>query len=215
MRETFIFTVLFLAYFMGWETSVNNIQPGDIKYEDVNGDGIINDDDYEYLGKILSPDKIFGLSLSGNWKGFDFSVLFQGALGGYTWFTGGACWPFESKCSVSTDVLNNYWSKNNTAAKNLKVYYPRMVSDHSANNYVNSTWWLKSSDYLRVKNVEIGYRFPKEILKHVGIKDLRIYVNGSNLLTWDHIKIFDPESPGGGITYPQMKVYNMGVDIQF
>jgi hypothetical protein len=90
-----------------------------------------------------------------------------------------------------------------------------MVSDHSANNYVNSTWWLKSSDYLRVKNVEIGYRFPKEILKHVGIKDLRIYVNGSNLLTWDHIKIFDPESPGGGITYPQMKVYNMGVDIQF
>ncbi|MCH4099599.1 MAG: TonB-dependent receptor [Prevotella sp.] len=195
--------------------SVNNIQPGDIKYKDINGDGIINDDDYGYLGKTLTPDKILGLSLSGNWKGLDFSVLFQGALGGYTWFTGGACWPFESKCSVSTDVLNNYWSKNNTAAENLKVYYPRMVSDHSVNNYVNSTWWLKSSDYLRLKNAEIGYRLPKKILKHMGIESLRIYVNGSNLITWDHIKIFDPESPAGGITYPQMKVYNMGIDIQF
>lgn len=195
--------------------SVNNIQPGDIKYKDINGDGLINEDDEGYLGKILTPDKIFGISLGGNWKGLDFSCLFQGALGGYTWFTGGACWPFESKCSVSTDVLNNYWSKNNTAAKNLKVYYPRMVSDHSSNNYVNSTYWLKSSDYLRLKSAEIGYRFSKKILKTMGIEDLRFYVNGTNLITWDHIKIFDPESSAGGITYPQMKVYNVGVSIQF
>jgi len=195
--------------------SENNIQPGDIKYKDINNDNTINDDDAGYIGKRLTPDKILGLSLSGNWKGLDFSVLLQGAFGGYTWFTGAACWPFESKASVSKDVLGNYWSKNNTEAQNLKVFYPRMVSDHNNNNYVNSTYWLRSSDYLRLKNVEIGYRLSQKVLKLIGIESLRFYVNASNLITWDHMKIFDPEAPGGGVSYPQMKVYNMGVNIQF
>lgn len=83
---------------------------------------MINDDDRGYLGKNSTPDKIVGLALSGNWKNFDFSVLFQAALGGNTWFTGSAIWPFESKASVSQDVLNNYWSTNNTAEQNANVF---------------------------------------------------------------------------------------------
>ena len=158
---------------------------------------------------------IVGLALSGNWKNFDFSVLFQAALGGNTWFTGSAIWPFESKASVSQDVLNNYWSTNNTAEQNANVFYPRLSSDHSDNNYIESTYWLKSSDYLRLKNVEIGYRLPKSVNKFLGVEELRFYANAVNLITWDHMKIFDPESPNGAVNYPQMKVFNFGVHVSF
>ena len=191
------------------------VRPGDLKYKDINGDGVINDDDRGYLGKNSTPDKIVGLALSGNWKNFDFSVLFQAALGGNTWFTGSAIWPFESKASVSQDVLNNYWSTNNTAEQNANVFYPRLSSDHSDNNYIESTYWLKSSDYLRLKNVEIGYRLPKSVNKFLGVEELRFYANAVNLITWDHMKIFDPESPNGAVNYPQMKVFNFGVHVSF
>lgn len=197
------------------KTTASNLQPGDIRYKDLNGDGVINDSDQCYLGKISTPDKIVGLSLAGNYKNFDFSLLFQGALGGHTWFTGAAVWPFESKASVLEDVIGNYWSSNNTPEQNAKVDYPRLSSDHSDNNYVNSTYWLRSSDYLRLKNVEIGYRLPKKALSFLGVDDLRIYANAVNLFTWDHMKIFDPESPGGAINYPQMKVFNLGVHVSF
>ena len=197
------------------KTTASNLQPGDIRYKDLNGDGVINDDDRGYLGKNSTPDKIVGLALSGNWKNFDFSVLFQAALGGNTWFTGSAIWPFESKASVSQDVLNNYWSTNNTAEQNANVFYPRLSSDHSDNNYIESTYWLKSSDYLRLKNVEIGYRLPKSVNKFLGVEELRFYANAVNLITWDHMKIFDPESPNGAVNYPQMKVFNFGVHVSF
>lgn len=197
------------------KTTASNLQPGDIRYKDLNGDGVINDDDRGYLGKNSTPDKIVGLALSGNWKNFDFSVLFQAALGGNTWFTGSAIWPFESKASVSQDVLNNYWSTNNTAEQNANVFYPRLSSDHSDNNYIESTYWLKSSDYLRLKNVEIGYRLPKSVNKFLGVEELRLYANAVNLITWDHMKIFDPESPNGAVNYPQMKVFNFGVHVSF
>ena len=197
------------------KTTASNLQPGDIRYKDLNGDGVINDDDRGYLGKNSTPDKIVGLALSGNWKNFDFSVLFQAALGGNTWFTGSAIWPFESKASVSQDVLNNYWSTNNTAEQNANVFYPRLSSDHSDNNYIESTYWLKSSDYLRLKNVEIGYRLPKSVNKLLGVEELRFYANAVNLITWDHMKIFDPESPNGAVNYPQMKVFNFGVHVSF
>lgn len=197
------------------KTTASNLQPGDIRYKDLNGDGVINDSDQSYLGKIFTPDKIVGLSLSGNYKNLDFSVLFQGALGGHTWFTGAAIWPFESKASVSADVLGNYWSSNNTPEQNAKVYYPRLSSDHSDNNYIKSSYWLKSSDYLRLKNVEIGYRLPQSALKFLGVEELRVYANAVNLLTWDHMKIFDPESPEGATNYPQMKVFNFGIHVSF
>lgn len=197
------------------KTTASNLQPGDIRYKDINGDGVINDEDQCYLGKNSTPDKIVGLTLGGNYKNFDFSILFQGALGGYTWFTGSAIWPFESKASVSKDVLNNYWSSNNTDEQNAKVYYPRLSSDHSDNNFINSTYWLKSSDYLRLKNVEVGYRLPKSATSFLGVEELRLYFNAVNLITWDKMKVFDPESPGGAINYPQMKVFNFGVHVSF
>jgi len=197
------------------KTTASNLQPGDIRYKDLNNDGKINDDDRGYLGKISTPDKIVGLSLRGNWKNLDLSVLFQGALGGYTWFSGSAIWPFESKASVSADVLNNYWSSNNTDEENADVFYPRLSSDHSDNNFMESTYWLKSSDYLRLKNIEIGYRLSKKVTKALGVAEVRIYANGVNLITWDHMKIFDPESPGGAINYPQMKVFNFGIHASF
>ncbi len=197
------------------KTTASNLQPGDIRYKDINGDGVINDDDRGYLGKNSTPDKIVGLSLSANWKNIDFSILFQGAIGGHTWFTGSAIWPFESKASVSKDVLNNYWSSANTDEQNKNVFYPRLSSDHSDNNFTNSTYWIKSSDYLRLKNIEIGYRLPKSATKHLGIEDIRFYANGVNLITWDYLKIFDPEAPGGAINYPQMAVFNFGIHVSF
>lgn len=191
------------------------LQPGDIRYKDVKEDGVIDEYDTGFLGKTSYPNKIAGLSLSVNYKGFDVSALFQGSFGGYMGFTGSALWPFQSKCTVSQDVIGNYWSSFNTPEQNENVYYPRLSSMNNDNNFRTSTHWLRSTDYIRFKNLEIGYTLPKSVANLLGLKDLRIYANGLNLFTWDELKVFDPESPNGAINYPQMKVLNFGVNVSF
>lgn len=191
------------------------VQPGDIKYKDLNGDNVIDSKDEGFLGKIDKPDKVFGLSLGGNYKGLDCSILLQGAAGGYVWYTGEMIWPFARFSNILADVKGNYWSKNNTPAQNAAAEYPRMVSDSNPNNYQNSSYWLKSTDYLRLKNVEIGYTLPKPFVQRLGVANARIYLSGENLLTFDHLKIFDPEMPHGSGNYPQQKIYNLGINLTF
>lgn len=191
------------------------VQPGDIKYKDLNNDNIINSEDEGFLGKIDKPDKVFGFSLGGSYKGFDVSVLFQGAAGAYVWYSGEMIWPFARFSNILTDVKGNYWSKNNTPEQNAKVEYPRMVSDSNPNNYQSSTYWTRSTDYLRLKNLEIGYSLPAAVCKRLGMTNARIYLTGENLITWDKVKVFDPEMPHSSGNYPQQKIYNIGLNMTF
>lgn len=191
------------------------VQPGDIKYKDLNNDNIINSEDEGFLGRTDKPDKVFGFSLGGSYKGFDVSVLFQGAAGAYVWYSGEMIWPFARFSNILADVKGNYWSKNNTPEQNAKVEYPRMVSDSNPNNYQSSTYWTRSTDYLRLKNLEIGYSLPTAICKRLGMTNARIYLTAENLVTWDKVKVFDPEMPHSSGNYPQQKIYNIGLNMTF
>ncbi len=191
------------------------VQPGDIKYADLNEDGVVDAEDEGFIGRIDRPDKVFGLSVGGRFKGFDVSVLFQGAAGAHVWYSGEMIWPFARFSNILSDVKGNYWSKNNTAEQNAAAEYPRMVSDSNPNNYQASTYWTRSTDYLRIKNIEIGYSLPARLSERMGMTGARIYLTAENLLTWDDIKVFDPEMPHNSGNYPQQKIFNIGLNLSF
>jgi TonB-linked SusC/RagA family outer membrane protein len=190
------------------------IQPGDIKYKDLNGDGVINSLDAGYEpGKVSVPKSILGLSLSYHYASFDISVFFQAALGGTVLMSGSGIFPFDRFSSVLQDVINNHWVASDP---NRNYEFPRMSSQPNVNNEQNSTFWLRSGNYLRLKTFEVGYAFPGKWMKQIGFKNARAFANGINLLTWDKLKIFDPEiSSGGTGTYPQQKVINAGLTFSF
>ncbi len=190
------------------QSAFGMIQPGDIKYVDMNNDGKIDELDRAYTGKPSIPEKILGLSVGFGYKGFDVGILFQGALGGNVWLTGPAIWPFSGDGGILSDIKGNYWTPENTNAK-----YPRISYANNANNNQVSTFWLRSTNYLRLKNAEIGYNVPQAWIKRAHLSNVRMFVNGINLLTWDHLKIFDPEMPNDSRNYPQQRVFNGGITV--
>lgn len=189
------------------------VQPGDIKYADLNSDGVIDDLDWGLLNKSSTPEAFGGASLGINYKNVDISVLFQGAWGGNVYFTGDAIWAFGTRSgTVLSEIKDNHWTADK---RNDDALYPRMSSNQNANNYRASSFWIRSSNYIRLKNVELGYTFPKQMLKHIGITYARFFLNGINLITWSEIKSFDPEIPDGTGTYPQQRVMNAGFTFSF
>lgn len=189
------------------------IQPGDIKYKDLNGDGVINNLDQGYIPGVTNPTTIMGLSLSYHYSNVDVSVFFQSGLGGSLMTIGSGIFPFARFSGVLEDVINNHWVASNP---DRNYEFPRMSSQVNTNNQQSSTFWLRSGNYLRLKTVELGYSLPEIWMKRMGIKKARIFVNGINLLTWDKLKIFDPEIANGGTgTYPQQKVINAGINFTF
>jgi TonB-linked SusC/RagA family outer membrane protein len=188
------------------------VRPGDIKYFDRNGDGVINSQDEGYLGEVTTPKSIVGLTISYTYKNFDVNVLFQGSTGGKLWLTGTSAWAFSSNSTVLADYKENRWTTDNP---DPNAEFPRLSSSNNVNNNQNSTFWLKSSNYLRLKNAEIGYTFPKSLIKKVGMTNIRTFVNASNIYTWSKMKIFDPERTNGFGDYPQMRVINLGLNASF
>ncbi|WP_167021306.1 TonB-dependent receptor [Chitinophaga sp. Cy-1792] len=189
----------------------NVAKAGDIKYKDLNGDGIIDDYDNTVLSyNGTTPKVILGLYLSGNWKNIDLGILFQGAFmsnimlqqTGRNMFDNGGN-------SNSFAYLLDYWTPDNPNAK-----YPRAYLDRNSNNDRDSDFWLKKTGYVRLKSFELGYTFPKNLIRN--IERLRVYASGLNVFTIDQFKLFDPESVAGkGAYYPQQKSFNLGVNLTF
>lgn len=186
------------------------ILPGDIKYLDRNGDGVINSQDEGYLGKATAPKSIIGFTISYSFKQFDFNALLQGATGGFRWLNGTSAWAFSSNSSVLADYLDSRWTTENP---DVNARWPRISSSNNVNNNQNSTFWLKSSDYLRLKNVELGYTLPKPLTRRWKLTNIRVFASGTNLYTLDKLKIFDPEMPDGFGSYPQQRVINFGLNV--
>ncbi|MHA4847294.1 TonB-dependent receptor [Flavitalea antarctica] len=204
-------------------TNVNRLQPGDIKYRDVNGDGLINTFDEVPIGDPLIPEITYGLSFGGNIKGFDFSVLFQGADKVSIQYSRRANQAFhDADPAAAAEYLKESWSPERYAA-GLPINFPRLAVGNGANgfthNYVNSTYWIVDGQYLRLKNAEIGYTFSQSFLRKVGIKTARFYVNANNLITWSGaLPGIDPETPNLGANnepYPLVRTVNTGVNITF
>ena len=190
-------------------TQYGNFGPGDIKYKDQNGDGVINTSDYKIIGGTI-PRYTFGLSLYGDYKGFDLSMLFQGVGKADGYINGQGIQTFIEGGTVQ-EQHKDYWTPENRDAK-----FPRLAFNET-NNMQNSSFWMKNAAYIRLKNIQLGYTLPKNVLRKTPVSYLRFYVSGDNLLTidsfWDG---FDVEAPiGNGGYYPQLKTISFGVDLKF
>ncbi len=185
-----------------------NVAPGDIRYKDLNEDGIINNLDQTVIGDPI-PRYNYSTNLSMSYKGIDFSLFLQGVgkVNGY--LSGHGIIPFFEGSTMQEEQKDS-WRPDNTNAK-----YPRLAFNET-NNIQNSSYWLKNAAYLRVKNIQFGYTLPSSMLNK-SIKNLRIYVSGQNLFTFDKFwSGFDVEAPVGNAGwYPQMKVYNVGLSVRF
>ncbi|MBS7562919.1 TonB-dependent receptor [Mucilaginibacter sp. Bleaf8] len=198
------------------QSSFGVIRPGDIKYQDLNQDGIINSLDAGYLpGKVANPTSQFGIALGYHYSNFDVSVLLQGGLGGSTLLSGSGVFPFSRFASALEQVVDNHWVPSNPDGDYM---FPRISANDNVNNQQASTFWIYSSNYIRLKTVELGYTLPKRWMKKISINNARLFVNGINLLTWSKLKDFnfDPEIGNNGTgTYPQQKVLNAGLRFTF
>ena len=197
--------------------SANLLQKGDMKYVDINGDGVIDNSDKVPIGYSTFPQVTYGVSFGGDFKGFDFSILFQGSRNASYYLSEMAAWPFDADWRNAQTFQLERWSQTRYDA-GLPISYPRLYSSPvgGMHNFSTSDFWQVNSNYVRLKNAEIGYRFKSAFLARYGMKYLRVFANGINLLTWSDMKTYDPEAPSGrGEFYPQMRVFNAGINLQF
>ena len=189
----------------------SNLKLGDLKYRDINGDGVIDSYDVTAIGKTRLPEIMYGFTLGGEWKGIDCQIFFQGAAITDLYVNGYGYWEFTNTGSVMKHHLGRWTPENKDHAT-----YPSLSPTTSKQNHRLSTFWLKNGNYLRLKNVQIGYTLPSNWMKKAKITSARIYVSGTNLLTFAGFKEYDPESSDGGDTsYPQMRNYSVGLNLKF
>ncbi len=193
---------------------LSNLAPGDMKYKDLNEDGIIDQNDQSPIGYSPVPEITYSLQLGCDYKGFDISVMFQGAARSSVYMVGDLGW--DNSWGNYYDNHINRWTPETAAT----ATYPRFLqkSDGNNQNYYLSDFWLLDGDYLRLKNVQLGYSLPKVLLKNSPIESVRFYANAFNLVTWDKVKRVDPESNpdrNNGQFYPQQRIMNFGVSVTF
>lgn len=194
--------------------------PGDIKYADLNHDGIIDSNDKRRgVGHPYNPEINYGFGLNIEYKGFYVSAFFQGTGNSSVLLAQGNShfWPFnwyEDKSNYRSLFLDR-WTADNPRED---VVMPRLHSHYSHNvNKEPSTWWLRSGNFLRFKNLEVGYNLPKTFLRKIRLEAARIYVLGNNLCVWDDIKYWDPEqgNRNQGMSYPMSRTFTLGIEVNF
>ena len=186
--------------------------PGDIKYVDLNKDGIIDQKDQAPIGIGSAPELVYGFKAQLFFKGFDFTAFFNGAGRRNVYLNGFGWW---SNTDNFTEYMKNAWTPEKAAAGQT-VSYPRLGAQST--NFIKSDFWMADGSYLRLRNVEIGYTLPQHISKKIKAGAIRFYANGFNLFVWDKLpnKDFDPESANSSTTnYPLLKSYNFGVSVKF
>jgi len=183
-------------------------RPGDIKFKDVNGDGKIDADDRVRSNRNSEPKFVAGITLGANWNNFDIMMLFQGALGGETYV-----WRERAgeAGNFYKETYENRWTPENPSSVHPRIF--NRENEYWVSN--RNTYYLKNTDYLRLKNVELGYTFNFPGVAKAGISNLRVYVNATNLFTIDGVKVQDPEANDTGREYPQRRVVNFGASITF
>lgn len=202
--------------------------PGDIKYQDLSGDGVINANDRSYLGKSSFPVWSYGYGFNIGIKRFEVSALFSGvadvgimangqaidpqngaALGvGVVPFTGIGQYPANV-----LSIANDRWTSENPRQD---AYYPRLtITNQSDNNYQQSDWWLKDGSFMRLRQASLGYTFITPEMNRKGISSLQVYAAGTNLLTFSKFKLWDPELGSNGANYPFARTITVGMRANF
>jgi TonB-linked SusC/RagA family outer membrane protein len=188
--------------------------PGDLIYKDQNGDGVIDGNDKVYLGSNF-PKTTFGLNLNAGYKGFDITGFFQGAANVQNMITGAELGQNSNAAGKPTALLLNSWSPTNT-----NTDFPRLWINYTQNDPGSnpSSFWVRNASYVRLKDLQFGYNFPKSITDKLHIQKLRIYYSGQNILTLTSFyKGVDPEAPAAesGYDYPQVKINSIGLNVTF
>lgn len=194
--------------------SFGKVAPGDIKYEDLNDDGRIDAFDKSAIGKPYVPEIVYGFGLNLTYKNFDFGIFFQGS-GNFTNMLKGDNFIPGSGGGGLGNIYSNVDDRWTPENPRQNVFWPRL-SVSNDNNKQESTWWLRDASYIRLKNLEIGYTLPRAWQKKILAKNLRIFLRGTNLLTWAKFDMWDPEiGSNNGLKYPTMRVYSIGAEIAF
>lgn len=187
---------------------LDGARAGDVIFEDVNNDKVIDDLDRVRMDRTENPTWIFGLTMTAKFKNFDFTMLWQGATGASQYLR------------TESGLIGNFpmaYVKDRWTEDNPNGSWPRAY-DRDREYWVNrpNTFWFWNTNYVRLKTLDLGYNIPANVCKRVGLQNLRVYVSGQNLVTIDKVKIFDPEAPSGsGQFYPQTKIYNVGLNVTF
>lgn len=184
------------------------VKPGDVKYKDQNGDNIIDQNDYYPIGNTLLPNLTAGLHAGLQYKGFDFDMFFQGVTGRSVTFDGYYFQAFQNNGKAGTIAINRWTSETATTAT-----YPRLSTLNDANNFRYSTLWQYDGSFIKLRSIEFGYTFPEKLSSAIKMEDLRIFINGTNLFSLDHMHGYrDPEIASG---YPAVKTFSAGLRVQF
>ncbi|PUZ29769.1 TonB-dependent receptor [Chitinophaga parva] len=194
------------------------VHPGDLRYADVGGpdgkpDGVIDSYDETKIGNPSTPALIYSVEPKVSFKQFDLDLLFQGAGISSTTMYSSIVWPFYASGSATELEYRDHWTLDHQDA-----LYPRLTGTPSSNNTQGSSWWLRKTSYVRLRNLELGYALPSRLIDHLHIHGARFYVSGQNVWTWTpHIKeTIDPESVNGQYTnYYQQRVWSFGANITF
>lgn len=182
-------------------------RPGDVIFEDLNGDGVINADDRVRINQNADPTFTYGLNLGLSMRNFDVSTFFQGARGAVQYIS--------TESGENGNYFHLYamdrWTAENPDAKHPRAYTGGEYWRSNAN-----THFLASADYLRLKSLEVGYSIPPAFTGRLGLQTARVYLSGFNLFTWDDLNFMDPEARNaGGHYYPQSRVFNVGTSLSF
>ncbi len=194
-------------------TSIN-VVAGDLRYEDTNGDGQINGDDFRRIGTNTFPRSNYGLTLDLDYKGFFFSTVIQGS-GKRDRYIGDVVQGGSAQSMLTYDFQQDYWRPDNTDA-----LFPRQVSTsgvNGGNNFTGSDFWLIQSKYVRLKYLQLGYDFKHSLLKKTAFSQLRLFASGTNLLTSAKSQKYfiDPESDTNNYGYPVQRTISFGLTAGF
>lgn len=191
---------------------------GDIKYKDINGDGVINDNDRVPIGFPTVPEIQYGFGFSAGYKAFDFNFFFQGnarvsffinpGVGGGNDGDEGIA-PFANRRNALAIVSRDHWSETNP---NVHAFWPRLSTDPLPNNTQQSSWWLRDASFLRLKSLEIGYS-PRGMERYGLSQGTRIYLSTENPFVFSHFKLWDPEMGRRGLRYPPNRRFNIGIQL--
>lgn len=183
------------------------VQPGDIKYKDQNGDNIIDQNDRYPVGNSKLPQLTLGLNSGLSYKGFDLDLFFQGVTNRSVYLDGKYFHAFQDDAKITSFALGR-WTPETAATAD----YPRLSANNNQNNYQGSSFWQRDGSFIKLRSLEIGYTLPQRIVKKVKLSSTRVFLNGTNLFSLDHMEGFvDPEIRSG---YPVLRSVSIGVNIQ-
>lgn len=200
--------------------SFGAVQPGDIKYKDLDNNNVIDNNDRTAIGNPAYPNLYYSFNLQLSYKGFDLSALFQGASGlSINLLNAGIIQqivPFVGNASVYP-IANNAWAyyPDQGIDTRATATFPRLSTLNNANNYTSSSFWIKSANFLRLRNIQLGYNLPAVMAKKMGMSRLRVFISAVNPVLWSAFYKqyrMDPETPSG---YPAIKSYDTGISLTF